>query len=236
MISIRFSKHNLGYVKHNISKGTKLRNINNFECNAISWAETHCVASAFSSKLWFGMQKGYKNELLTLQRRRFHMEKNFVFLHTCLKYYTLSFLKWYEHVISIHFSKHNFDYVKHSVLNGTKLIDNVFQYNAFSWAEKHCIYLSFTTKLWTRMQKAYKIELLTLQHTRLHKKKNFVFLSNLPLKYNTCSPIHVHAWNLELNCVCHPLLSLPHVSIKHASLVCNIITHQIKKCFNIMSI
>jgi hypothetical protein len=40
-------------------------------------------------------------------------------------------------MISIPFNKHNIDYVKHNVLNGTKLIDiNILSLNAFSWAEK----------------------------------------------------------------------------------------------------
>jgi hypothetical protein len=51
--------------------------------------------------------------------------------------------------------------------------------NAFSFAEKHCISLSFTTKLWLRMKKANKHKLLTLQHTRKDKKKNS-FSTNFP--------------------------------------------------------
>jgi hypothetical protein len=50
------------------------------------------------------------------------------------------------------------------------------------------------------MQKAYKNKLLTLQHTRLDKKKNFVFQQISQLKYDTQDfhKINMHVISIHL--------------------------------------
>jgi hypothetical protein len=109
------------------------------------------------------MQKAYKNKLFTLQHPRFGKKKNFVFQQIFLLIYdTQDFLKRNVHVISIHLNNHNVDYLKRNGWNGTKLEINIYSQNAFSRAEKHCISLSFSSKLLLSIQEAYKNKLLTL--------------------------------------------------------------------------
>ena len=58
------------------------------------------------------------------------------------------------------------------------------------------------------MQKAYKNELLALQHTRFDKKKNFVSLETKPLKYDTQA---FHKKNMQMMSIHLNKHSIDHV-------------------------
>ena len=71
-------------------------------------------------------------------------------------------------MILIHLNNHNFGYVKHNVWKDAMLLYiNIVKRNAFLGAQKHCISLSITSNIQARIQKAYKIEILTVKQTQL---------------------------------------------------------------------
>jgi hypothetical protein len=68
-----------------------------------------------------------------------------------------------------------------NVWKGAKLIYiNIVLINAFSWAQKHCISLLFTSNIRAVIQKAYKIELLRVKHNGKIKKKSFLYIQTPP--------------------------------------------------------
>jgi hypothetical protein len=141
---------------------------------------------SFNTILWFGMQKVCKNELLRSQHTRFHKKKNFVILRTLpLKHDIHTYHKRNMHLISIHLNNHNIQYVNYNIINGTKLIDiEILQETQFHQL-RITVYLCRLLPNYDSESK--KLTRITLQHTRYHNNKNYVFLRTLPFIRDTCT-------------------------------------------------
>ena len=82
-------------------------------------------------------------------------------------------------MISIHWNKHNIDYVKHNDLNGTKV--KILTFTLKTHYHELTNTLSFKPKLWFRMLKVYKKELLRFNTHDLRRKKISIFYLHNPL-------------------------------------------------------
>ena len=81
-------------------------------------------------------------------------------------------------MISIHWNKHNIDYVKHNDLNGSKV--KILTFTLKTHYHELTNTLSFKPKLWFRMLKVYKKELLRFKEISifyLHNPINMIFSS-----------------------------------------------------------
>ena len=158
MISIHLNKHNIDYVKHNDWIGTKLM-IVTFTRKTHFHELWNTITLSFTTKLWFGIQKNFQNELLALQHTRFEKKRLFFSTKITLKCESLTF----------HIEK-RLNYVKQWFK-----CTNLVKLNSMSWETLYNVVVYNKTII--RNAKSLQVWTFALQHTVFDKKKSLVFLS-----------------------------------------------------------